>query len=172
LSSFCEDASAAPRCAVSRLKTSIDELNSAERAAFLLCVRREAARQATTDGVGSMSELHTETLSDRVGRAEPSPVAVPLVLVADANRVSRGRRARQLEARGYRVCVARTPFEAIVKASCHLPDVILVDGSLGEGDIENTTTLLSTCPATAHIPVVRLTPGGRLPALMQRSASA
>jgi CheY-like chemotaxis protein len=119
-----------------------------------------------------MSEVHTQTLGERVNRAEPSPVAVPLVLVADANRVSRTRRARQLEARGYRVFVARTPFEAIVKASCHLPDFILVDASLGEGDIEDTTALLSTCPATAHIPVVRLAPRRRLPVLMQRAPSA
>ncbi len=119
-----------------------------------------------------MSELQTETLVDRVSDADASPVAVPLVLVADANRVSRSRRARQLEARGYRVCVARTPFEAIVKASCHLPDVILVDASLGEGDIESTTALLSTCPATAHIPVLRLAPGRRLPVVLQRSPSA
>lgn len=119
-----------------------------------------------------MSEVHTETLVERASHAEASSIAVPLVLIADANRASRARRARQLEARGYRVCVARTPFETIVKASCHLPDMILVDRSLGEGDIENTTTLLSTCPATAHIPVVRLTPGRRLPILMQRSPSA
>jgi CheY-like chemotaxis protein len=119
-----------------------------------------------------MTELHTETLDDLANRAEPSPLAVPLVLVAAANRVSRARRARQAEARGYRVCVARTPFETIVKASCHLPDLILVDASLGEDDIENTATLLSTCPATAHIPVVRLAPGRRLPALGHRSPSA
>lgn len=120
-----------------------------------------------------MSELQTDALratrSDR--RVEASPVALPLVLVADANRASRTRRARQLEGRGYRVCVARTPFEAIVKASCHLPDVILVDPSLGEGDIESTTTLLSTCPATAHIPVLKLTPGRRLPPVLSRTPS-
>jgi len=119
-----------------------------------------------------MSEVQTETSSRRVTDTDASPVAVPLVLVADANRVSRARRARQLEARGYRVCVARTPFETIVKASCHLPDVILVDASLGEHDIESTTTLLSTCPATAHIPVVRLAAGRRLPVVLHRAPSA
>ena len=121
-----------------------------------------------------MSELHTDGLrvAESAAHAAPTPVALPLVLVADANRVSRARRARQLEGRGYRVCVARTPFEAIVKASCHLPDLILVDGSLGEGDVENTTALLSTCPATAHIPVLRLTPGRRLPVLFPRGPSA
>ena len=119
-----------------------------------------------------MSEVHTETLVARASHQDASSIAVPLVLIADANRVSRQRRARQLEARGYRVCMSRTPFETIVKACCHLPDVILVDASLGEGDIESTTALLSTCPATAHIPVVRLTPGRRLPLLTHRSPSA
>jgi CheY-like chemotaxis protein len=119
-----------------------------------------------------MSEVHTETRIERASHADASTIAIPLVLIADANRASRARRARQLEARGYRVCVARTPFETIVKASCHLPDMILVDGSLGEGDIESTTALLSTCPATAHIPIVRLTPGRRLPAVAQRTPSA
>ena len=121
-----------------------------------------------------MSELQTgvSRATEIDSRVEESPVALPLVLVADANRASRARRARQLEGRGYRVCVARTPFEAIVKASCHLPDVILVDPSLGEGDIESTTTLLSTCPATAHIPVLKLTPGRRLPLLLSRTPSA
>ena len=121
-----------------------------------------------------MSELQTGVSrgAQMDGRVEANPLALPLVLVADANRASRTRRARQLEGRGYRVCVARTPFEAIVKASCHLPDVILVDPSLGEGDIESTTTLLSTCPATAHIPVLKLTPGRRLPLLLPRTPSA
>ena len=89
-------------------------------------------------------------------------MALPLVLIADANGRSRVRRAHQLEDRGFRVAVARTGFETIVKASCHLPDIILV-GSLGDQAVEETTELLSTCPATAHIPIVRLEYGGRLP---------
>ena len=121
-----------------------------------------------------MSDLHTDALSGAgTGvHTEGAPVVLPLVLVADANRASRAGGAKQPGGRGYRVCVARTPFEAIVKASCHLPDVILVDPSLGEGDIENTTTLLSTCPATAHIPVVRLTSNRRLPLLLPHSPPA
>jgi len=87
---------------------------------------------------------------------------LPLVLVADADSESRARRTQQLEARGFRVAVARTPFETIVKASCHLPDLILVDASL-EGGADEAVDLLSTCPATAHIPIVRLRVGRRLP---------
>ena len=109
-----------------------------------------------------MSELQTvEQEITRIPSAATS-IALPLVLVADANPASRVRRARQLEDRGFRVAVARTPFEAIVKASCHLPDLILVDTSLGDAGAEEATELLSTCPATAHIPIVRMTPGRRL----------
>jgi CheY-like chemotaxis protein len=86
---------------------------------------------------------------------------LPLVLLADMNPDSRERRARQLQARGFRVAVARTCFETIVKASCQLPDLIVV--GLQE-DTADTVDLLSTCPATAHIPVVRLTHGRALPA--------
>lgn len=102
-----------------------------------------------------MSELKTGTM------------ALPLVLVADADSESRARRTQQLEQRGFRVAVARTPFEAIVKASCHLPDLILVDASLEDG-ADEATDLLSTCPATAHIPIVRLRGGRRLPARVAR----
>jgi CheY-like chemotaxis protein len=107
-----------------------------------------------------MSELQTVP-------AETTPAAasitLPLVLIADADARSRNRRAEQLTRRGFRVAVARTPFEAIVKASCNLPDLILVDASLGDAGAQETADLLSTCPATAHIPIVRLTPGRRLP---------
>lgn len=92
-----------------------------------------------------------------------APRVVPHVLVADGNAESRERRAAQLHASGYRVSVSRTPFETIVKASCQVPDVILLDESFGEAETADTAHLLSTCPTTAHIPVVRLRPGRRLP---------
>jgi len=98
-----------------------------------------------------MSELETAT------------IGLPLVLIADADAGSRRKRTEQLGRRGFRVAVARTPFETIVKASCHLPDLILLDASLGAEGARETTELLSTCPATAHIPIVQLTPGRRLP---------
>jgi CheY-like chemotaxis protein len=110
-----------------------------------------------------MSELQTVAaeITDLPSSAASTPL--PLVLIADADAGSRLRRARQLIRRGFRIAVARTPFEAIVKAACHLPDLILVDGSFGEADAQGTSELLATCPATAHIPIVRLTPGARLP---------
>ena len=111
-----------------------------------------------------MSELQTITSENLPRPSATASIALPLVLIADADPASRSRRTRQLEQRGFRVTVSRTTFETVVKASCHLPDLILVAASLGESEAEETTELLSTCPATAHIPIVRLARGKRLPA--------
>jgi len=110
-----------------------------------------------------MSGLQTSTRENlpAVSRATTA-IALPHVLIADANAASRGRRARHLEMRGYRVSVAKTAFETIVKACCQVPDVVVVADSLG-ADASHTMELLATCPATAHIPLVRLTAGRRLP---------
>jgi CheY-like chemotaxis protein len=115
------------------------------------------------NGGGAMSELQTAEPERRVIPSATAAIALPLALVADADAASRARRIRQLQDRGFRVAVARTPFEAIVKASCHLPNLILVDASLGAAGAREATELLSTCPATAHIPIVRLRTGRRLP---------
>jgi CheY-like chemotaxis protein len=85
------------------------------------------------------------------------------VLIADGNARTLAARAAQLLEAGLRVSTAHTSFEAIVKASCHLPDVILLDGSLAQLNAAETGELLTTCPVTAHIPIFRLTPGRRVP---------
>ena len=110
-----------------------------------------------------MSELQTPAVESTQVATSAVSIALPLVLIADADPESRVRRSRQLVNRGFRVSVARTAFEAIVKACCNLPDLILVDASLGDTDAQDASELLSSCPATAHIPIVRLTPGRRLP---------
>lgn len=60
--------------------------------------------------------------------------------------------------------VARTGFEAIVKASCQVPDLILIEESLPDLEAAETGRLITTCPVTAHIPIVRLGAGHRVPA--------
>ena len=86
------------------------------------------------------------------------------VLIGDGDEMSRRVRETQLRTAGCRVSLARTGFEAIVKASCHMPDVILLDDSLGDIDAAETSRLIATCPVTSHIPVVRLGSGSpRLP---------
>jgi CheY-like chemotaxis protein len=90
------------------------------------------------------------------------------VLIADRNPASRVAREHQLRGAGFRVSVARTGFEAIVKASCQVPDLILLDDSLADGDIESAevSRLLATCPVTSHIPIVRLGKRNRMPQRM------
>jgi CheY-like chemotaxis protein len=85
------------------------------------------------------------------------------VLVADAEGATRSAREQQLLAAGCRVSLARTAFEALVKATCQLPDVILLDGSLPDIATHDTMHFLSTCPVTAHIPVARLARGRSVP---------
>lgn len=114
----------------------------------------------------SLSELPTP--SARTTRLTPEPIdsgTAPHVLIADCNPASRVAREQQLRTAGFRVSAARTGFEAIVKASCQVPDLILLDESLADGDIETAevSRLLTTCPVTSHIPIVQLGRRNRMP---------
>jgi CheY-like chemotaxis protein len=86
------------------------------------------------------------------------------VLIVDGNAHSREDRLAELRATGLRVSAARTGFEAIVKASCQVPDVILIEESLPDMEASEAGRLITTCPVTAHIPVIPLDGGGALPA--------
>jgi len=136
---------------------SADARNESRRAALLLTVPAVQRKAAT------MSHVSTKR----------GPVAVPTtaiygsaaghVLVADGDASSRERRQSQLREAGFRVSVARTAFEAIVKACCHVPDLILIDDSIADIEADETDRLITTCPVTAHIPIVRISAGRRLP---------
>jgi CheY-like chemotaxis protein len=111
-----------------------------------------------------MSELQTSNGSVVRGVTHDlSGFAASHILIADSNAESRERREGQLRNAGFRVSVARTGFEAIVKASYHVPDLILIDDSLEDIEAAETGRLLTTCPMTAHIPVIRLSAGRRVP---------
>lgn len=111
-----------------------------------------------------MSYLPTTSRTPvRLLTAPDADIAAPHVLLADRNAESRAVREEELSAAGFRVSLARTGFEAIVKASCNVPDLILLDGSLADIDAVETGRLLTTCPVTAHIPVVQIAPGRRVP---------
>jgi CheY-like chemotaxis protein len=104
----------------------------------------------------------TLTTPNRAPRTVPIPIERVTgvhVLVADADGATRAVREQQLLAAGHRVSVARTAFEAIVKATCHVPDMILLDSSLPDIAASETVSFLGTCPVTSHIPIVRLTRG-------------
>ena len=108
----------------------------------------------------------------RLGTVTPS-ASVQHVLIADGDSESRDRRESQLRASGCAVTVARTGFEAIVKASCRVPDLILLDDSLADIQVVETRRLIATCPVTSHIPVISLASGRQVPqqvfALLRRA---
>ena len=87
----------------------------------------------------------------------------PHVLVADADPASRQEREQHLLAAGARVITARTGFEAIVKASCQMPDLIVLDESLGDVEVAETARLLTICPVTAQTPLLCLRTRRRVP---------
>jgi DNA-binding response OmpR family regulator len=87
----------------------------------------------------------------------------PHVLIADVDASSRQEREQHLRAAGARVLTARTGFEAIVKASCQLPDLIVLDESLGDVEVAETARLLTICPVTAQTPVLCLRARRRVP---------
>ena len=112
-----------------------------------------------------MSQLPT-IARDSVGLSTPRLAAdghTPHVLVADADPTSRQEREQQLRAAGARVLTARTGFEAIVKASCQMPDLIVLDESLGDVEVAETARLLTICPVTAQTPVLCLRTRRRVP---------
>jgi CheY-like chemotaxis protein len=110
-----------------------------------------------------MTQLPTTGGSVVRGLTDLSAFGGGHVLIADSNADSRDRRQSQLRAAGFRVSVARTGFEAIVKASCHVPDLILLDDELADIEAAETGRLITTCPVTAHIPIVQLPAGRRVP---------
>jgi DNA-binding response OmpR family regulator len=106
------------------------------------------------------------TARTAVGQSTPLSLTgghTPHVLVAAADQGSRLQREQHLRTSGARVLTARTGFEAIVKASCQLPDLIVLDESLGEMEVAETARLLMACPMTAQVPVLCLRSRRRVP---------
>ena len=110
-----------------------------------------------------MSEILTTDLTPVRRSTRSSETPGVHVLVADAEGATRSAREQQLRAAGHRVSLARTAFEALVKATCHLPDIILLDHSLPDIGTQDTIRLLNACPVTAHIPVSKLSSGRTVP---------
>jgi CheY-like chemotaxis protein len=111
-----------------------------------------------------MPEAITSSV-ESVNRSTPSmgELSPAHVLIVDGNASSREDRLAELRASGLRVSSARTGFEAIVKASCQVPDVILIDESLPDMEAAEAGRLITTCPVTAHIPVIEFDGAGALP---------
>jgi two-component system, cell cycle response regulator DivK len=95
-------------------------------------------------------------LSDRV--ADPYVRdSRPLVLLVEDSPDTRELYAEILRISGFRVATAETGFEAVVNASCLVPDVILMDLSLPGIDGWEATRLIKQSPPTMKVPIVAFT---------------
>jgi CheY-like chemotaxis protein len=132
------------------------------------------SRGALAKGGNELPQLPLSSLTG-VRRDDVSfSSSVQHVLIADGDSISRESREAQLRAAGCIVSVARTGFEAIVKASCQVPDLIVLDESLPDIDAPETERLITTCPVTSHIPIISVARGRQLPrkiiSLLRRNA--
>ena len=116
------------------------------------CGSTLAARGAVRAKAANVSDSPTAADSLVGLSTSDSRMAQVHVLIGAADEMSRRLREALLRMAGCRVSLARTGFEAIVKASCHVPDVILLDDSLGDIDAAETRRLIATCPVTSAHP--------------------
>ncbi|PYM57066.1 MAG: response regulator [Candidatus Rokuibacteriota bacterium] len=89
--------------------------------------------------------------------AAATPVAAPLVLVADDEPVIRDLVCDILHESGYRTLPASNGKEAIDLAQRHLPSLIVLDLMMPAMDGYTTMTRLRRDPGTARIPVIVIT---------------
>ena len=91
--------------------------------------------------------------------AEDTPMTsdLPLVLIVDDNDRNRKLVRDVLREARFRTLEAATVAAAIAMASEHLPDVILMDLRLPDGDGTDAMRALRVQPRTSHIPIVALT---------------
>ena len=54
-------------------------------------------------------------------------------------------------------------YRKVLETGGPFPDLILIDDSLADIEAAETGRLITTCPVTAHIPIVRIAAGRRVP---------
>lgn len=79
------------------------------------------------------------------------------ILIVEDNEMNRDMLTRRLERKGYEVVCAVDGPEGIALSASVMPNIILMDVSLGEIDGWEATLAIHANPATAHIPVIALT---------------
>ena len=95
----------------------------------------------------------------RTGRCQPLlvPDASPLVLLVEDNEVNIEMTTQFLQAKNFRVNVARDGFEAIESAAKQCPDVVLMDVQLPKMDALQATAKLREQKQFNDIPIIMLT---------------
>jgi PleD family two-component response regulator len=111
---------------------------------------RELSRMPTSEHLFDSSSTHATSVA-------PSTPVIPLVLLVANSAAELEACAFILNQSGVRVTTARTGFEALVKATCYVPELIVIqEGLVANEGVDGTVAqqLLRICPATAHIPVI------------------
>ena len=83
---------------------------------------------------------------------------VPLLLIVEADDMARKGCAAALSRAGYRILEAKSEFEALVKACCYRPALVLLGMPLAAAGVAvaDTIALFAGCPETTSIPVLHL----------------
>lgn len=79
------------------------------------------------------------------------------ILIVEDNEMNRDMLSRRLERTGYTPLIAVSSFEGLARAKTDLPDLILMDLSLPDGDGRDLTRALKAHESTRAIPVIALT---------------
>ena len=79
------------------------------------------------------------------------------ILIVEDNEMNRDMLTRRLERKGYEVACAVDGPQGVAMAASVVPDIILMDVSLGEMDGWEATLAIRANAATAAIPVIALT---------------
>jgi len=89
--------------------------------------------------------------------ATPRDKKMKKILIVEDNEMNRDMLTRRLERKGYEVACAVDGPQGVAMAASVVPDIILMDVSLGEMDGWEATLAIRANAATAAIPVIALT---------------
>ncbi len=103
------------------------------------------------------SEHLFSSSSTHIASPDSSTPIIPRVLLVANDSAELEACVLLLGQAGLRVTTARTGFEALVKATCYIPELVVIQEGLAAAEgVDGTVAeqLMRVCPATAHIPVI------------------
>ncbi|MDW8202564.1 MAG: PAS domain S-box protein, partial [Cyanobacteriota bacterium SKYGB_h_bin112] len=100
-----------------------------------------------------------QVLTDNANRSvtQQPPIMMPLVLLAEDNEANISTMSSYLNAKGYRLLLAKNGREAIALAQTQHPDIILMDIHMPELDGLAAIAQIRQQPALATVPIIALT---------------
>ncbi|MET4578560.1 DNA-binding response regulator [Ottowia thiooxydans] len=101
----------------------------------------------------------------------PIPSAMPVILVVEDSLPTLNMLCEALTLEGYDVLAARDVAEALDRLAITVPDGILLDGILPDGDGFSLCSQIKATPAWAHIPVLFMTGLSETEQILQGFAS-